>query len=415
MRILILVDSYLPGTKSCAKLIHDLAAEFRGLGHQPVVAAPDHRLTRPSAVSVEDGITVLRVRTDRLKGARRFLRGITEWYLPTAMWRAGRAFFQANPCRLVVYYSPTIFFGPLVRKLKQLWKCPSYLILRDIFPQWAVDAGVLRTGSLTHRFLRHKELQQYQAADVIAVQSPANLQYFREQGLEDKYRLDVLYNWTAVNEREIAQRDDRGRLGLRNKVVFFYGGNIGVAQDMDNIVRLAKDLSDRPDIHFLLVGQGSEVPRLSAKIKRIGLDNILLHPAVEQEQYLGMLSQFDVGLISLDRGLKTHNFPGKMLGYMYFRLPILASINAGNDLKAVLEDARAGFVCLTGQRDQLRQNAVKLAQDAGLREEMGRNARKLLERTFSAERAALQILHGIEERPHDVIDPTSVTPAGLPE
>jgi hypothetical protein len=332
MRILLLVVYYLPSTTSSAKLMSDLAAELQRLGHEVIVVAPDENILTDVETAVENGIQVLRVRTGRIKTASKWVRGFNEARLSDLIWDRGRPFFKDNPCDLIIYYSPTIFFGFLVKRLKKQFGCPSYLILRDLFPQWALDAGILRRG-LVYNYLKCKERQNHEAADIIGVQSPANLLYFR--GLDKKYHLEVLYNWTALEERSILPGDHRKRLGLQGKVVFFYGGNIGIAQDMDNIVRLAVNLQKEPDAYFLLVGEGSEVPRLRAEIASKGLINIAIHPAVGQREYLSMLSEFDVGLISLDHGLKTQNFPGKMLGYMYYSMPMLASINPGNDLKVI--------------------------------------------------------------------------------
>lgn len=391
MKILLIVDCYLPCTKSGAKLMHDLAVEFHHGGHHVIVVTPDNTLTEPRRFTVEEGVTVLRVRTGRIKSATKLIRAINELRLSSTIWKAGKGFFRTHPSDLIVFYSPSLFFGRLVQKLKRLWNCKAYLILRDIFPQWAVDVGVLKEGPID-RFFRSKEKLQYDVADVIGVQSPANLQYFSRDGFEDKYHLEVLYNWTTLKEKNIALRDDRRRLGLQDKVVFFYGGNIGIAQDIDNIVQLAAGVREHPEIHFLLVGSGSEVPRLKAMIKEKQMSNITIHPAVAQEEYLGMLSQFDIGLISLDRQLKTHNFPGKMLGYMYFSMPILACINPGNDLKDLLESSQAGFACIGRQQRQLRAYALKLAGDADLRRRMGQNGRKLLEDKFCVTKTVSQIL-----------------------
>jgi glycosyltransferase involved in cell wall biosynthesis len=391
MRILLLVDCYLPSPKSSAKLIHDLGVELRDQGHEVIVAAPDASLPPARRVTEEDGIRVLRIRTGLIKGAGMVFRAINEARLSAVMWRQGRDFFRDTPCDLVVYYSPTIFFGRLVGRLKKLWGCRSYLILRDIFPQWAVDAHVLRKGSLPYRYFRRKETEQYEVADVIGVQSPANLRYFEERGLADRYRLEVLYHWAPASHGELPETNFRRELGLDGKVVFFYGGNIGVAQDMDNVVRLAERLRDEQDIHFLILGEGSEVPRLQQLIESKALTNISIHGPLDQKRYLAALSEFDIGLITLARGLKTQNFPGKMLGYMYFAMPILASINPENDLQQLLEDHGAGLTCINGDDDKFREFALKLARDPELRRRIGENGRKLL-RTFSSERAATQIL-----------------------
>ena len=371
--------------------MYDLAAEFIRLGHEPIVVAPDENILKDAEITIENGIKVLRVRTGKIKTASRWIRGLNEARLSGIIWKKGRHFFDENPCALIVYYSPTIFFGSLVKRLKKYFACPSYLILRDIFPQWAVDAGVLSQGMI-YKFFKFKERQNYDAADIIGVQSPANLRYFEEKDPDKKYRVEVLFNWTALTEENIQPGAYRDKLGLQGKVVFFYGGNIGVAQDMDNIIRLADNLRDESSAYFLLVGDGSEVPRLKAGIASKGLTNIAIHNAVGQREYLSMLSEFDVGLISLNRGLKTQNFPGKMLGYMYHSIPILASINSGNDLKEILEGQEAGLVCMNGEDDLFTAHARRLVRDEEYRRLLGKNARALLESTFSVSKAAKQIL-----------------------
>jgi len=391
MRILLLVVYYLPSTMSSAKLIHDLATEFHRLGHDPVVVAPDESISDDTEITRDNGIAVLRVRTGKIKTASRVLRGFNEAILSTLIWEKGKRFFKDNPCDLIVYYSPTIFFGSLVQRLKKLYRCPSYLILRDIFPQWAVDAGVLKKG-LAYRYFKLKEFQNYRAADIIGVQSPANLNYFKENDLDRQYQTELLYNWATLKEDNIQPGNYRERMGLQGKVVFFYGGNLGVAQDMDNIIRLAKNIENVQNVHFLLVGDGSEKSRLISNIVSNQITNITIHDAVGQQEYLSMLSEFDVGLISLDRNLRTQNFPGKLLGYMYHSMPILASINPGNDLKDILENNNAGLVYINGEDSLLVSSARRLAGSETLRRQLGLNARALLESTFSVSKAAQQIL-----------------------
>ncbi len=397
MRILLIVDCYLPSTKSSAKLVHDLAVEFHHHGHEVIVTTPDDTLAEPCRVTFINGVKVLRIRAGQIKGANKIIRAVNELRLSSVIWKTGRYFFRNNQCDIIVFYSPSIFFGRLVQKLKKLWNCKAYLILRDIFPQWAVDAGILKDAGLICRFFRAKERQQYAAADVIGVQSPANLEYFEEYEFKQEPQLEVLYNWTKINQRNAAGINERQRLGLQDKIVFFFGGNIGVAQDMDNIIRLAKSLRPHTDIHFLLIGDGSEVLRLKNLIWRDGLNNVSILPSMPQDQYHNMLSQFDIGLISLAANLKTHNFPGKMLGYMNSAMPILASVNQGNDLKHMLEEANAGLVCINGDDSEFYNNAIRLAKDGAFRAETGYNARVLLDKKFSVASTALQILSHVKK------------------
>jgi len=333
------------------------------------------------------------------------LRAIREARLSQAIWRRTRQFLLANPADLILFYSPTIFFGKLVRLLKERWKCPAYLILRDIFPQWTVDAGILRKG-LIWRYFRGKEIAQYAVADFIGVESPANLAYFAREFPKKQYRLQVLYNWANPDGRELPSTGYRERLFLHDKIVFLYGGNLGVAQDLDNIIRLAKRLAPHQHIHFLLVGEGSEVPRLEKMIVAHNLSNIQILPAVSHPQYMSMLSEADVGLISLDGRLKTHNVPGKLLGYMNCGKPVLASINPGNDLFEMVEKNQAGFCLLNGDDDGLGAAAVMLANSPELRNTMGANSRKLLDRLFSVDAAVQQIVENFEARANQVNEST---------
>ncbi|MEN6320687.1 MAG: glycosyltransferase family 4 protein [Syntrophaceae bacterium] len=391
MRILLLVVYYLPSTMSSAKLMHDLAVELYRQGHEPVVLAPDENINSDCEISNEDNIEIVRIKTGRIKSAPKIFRAVNEIRLSKVLWTKGEKYLKKNKFDLIVYYSPTIFFGAFVKQAKSYYGCPSYLILRDIFPKWALDAGVIKEG-LIYRYFQRKEIQQYDVADVIGVQSPANLSYFSEDEALTKYNIEVLYNWTMLEERNIPVSHYREKFGLNGRIVFFYGGNIGVAQDIDNIVRLAESLRNETKAHFLLVGDGSEFDRLKSIIAEKNLSNMMIHESVDQEQYLAMLSEFDIGLISLDKKLKTQNLPGKMLGYMYHSLPSLASINPGNDLKEIFEKYEAGLVSINGEDRIFHDNAVRLLQDEPLRRQMGRNARSLLEDTFSAEKAARQVL-----------------------
>ena len=390
MRILLLVDCYFPYSKSSATQMHDMAMELRRQNHEVVVLTPSDRISRTVEIEPEQGVRVIRVRTGKIKGASRVFRALEEARLSSLMWRRAKQFLLQNPADAIVFYSPSIFWGALVRRLKSIWGCPAYLILRDIFPAWAVDAGLLNNGPI-YRFFRKKEIEQYDVADRIGVQSPANLAYFAREFSSRRYRLEVLYNWMRLHEEDLPQTNYREQLGLQGKVVFLYGGNLGVAQDIDNIVRLALRLADSRHVRLVLVGEGSEVPRLKKFIAERQTDNIHLLPAVSHREYLSMLSEFDVGILSLDRRLKTHNVPGKLLGYMYWGMPILASINSGNDLFEILEREQAGLCFLNGDDDGFCAAALRLANDPELRAGMGRNSRKLLERLFSVESAARQV------------------------
>src|SRR5579863_6541326 len=133
MRILIIVDCYFPSTKSSAKLVHDLGVEFHSRGHEVMVLAPSETVRNKVEVRSEDGLRVVRVRTGKIKGANLVARAWQEVRLSRSLWKGAHDLLTSNPCDLIVYYSPSIFFGALVARLKKMWHCPAYLVLRDIF------------------------------------------------------------------------------------------------------------------------------------------------------------------------------------------------------------------------------------------------------------------------------------------
>ena len=165
---------------------------------------------------------------------------------------------------------------------------------------------------------------------------------------------------------------------------------------MMNIVRLAVNMRDEEQAHFVLVGAGDEVELVENAIKEYALTNMTLLPAVSQEEFKQMQAEFDIGLFSLHHDHVTHNFPGKLLGYMVQSMPILGSINPGNDLKETVEKASAGLVTDNGDDERLLENALKLLHDDDYRKTMGEKSKQLLHDTFSVEAAAKQILKSAE-------------------
>jgi glycosyltransferase involved in cell wall biosynthesis len=398
MKICLIIDDYLPASiKVGAKMMHELAKEFVALGHDVIVITPTLKLVDSEnknpgyEIDVIDEVKVFRFLSGEIKNVSKIKRAINETLLSYRAWKSGKQFFKNNPYDLIVYYSPSIFWGVLVHRLKKLWGCPSYLIVRDFFPQWVIDNGMLSAKSPITYYFRIFEWLSYRAADTIGIQSPKNLAWFSKI-CPIKRPLDLLYNWAANEPVPSGDSHYRKELGLENKVVYFYGGNIGHAQDMMNIVRLANSMRSEADAHFVLVGAGDEFDLVQDSITKLNLANMTLLPPVTQEEFKLMLAEFDVGLFSLHHDHSTHNFPGKLLGYMVQEKPILGSINPDNDLKDIVEEYKAGLITVNGDDAGLFRNALTLLHDINLRKTMGINAKQLLADVFSVQAAAHQIL-----------------------
>ena len=400
MKLALLPDEYLPnGTRVHAKMFHELAHELKNQGHKPIIITPGDPEQCTSLIEeVYDGIEVWRFRTGRTRGVGKLKRAFNESLLSINAWRAIKDKILEEPFDACINYSPTIFFGPLARKLKS-HGAYIYLILRDMFPQWVIDQGMIREGSVIARYFRFFERLNYQVSDCIGVMSVANLRLFNKlhPGYEN---VKVLMNWadTKPLDRTLIKSNWREEWGLADKIVFFYGGNIGHAQDMTNLLRLAKNMITEPKAHFLFVGQGDEVDLIHRLKDEWQLDNVTIKPSVSQEVYRELLTQIDIGLFSLSRKHTAHNFPGKLLGYMTESLPILGSVNKGNDVIDLINNNNAGQVFENGQDDELFNAANSLLSSKSLRKNNGINSRKLLEEFFSVESIVSQILNQINLR-----------------
>jgi glycosyltransferase involved in cell wall biosynthesis len=393
MKLALIIDDYLPhSTRVGAKMFHELSIELIRRGHQVTVITPDFRNAGLITTEELDGVAVWRFKSGPIKDVGRISRAINESLLSIRAWRAIKKSVKPDTFDGVIYYSPSIFWGGLVKKIKQRCHCPSYLVLRDLFPQWVIDAGMLREGSIFEKYFRLFENFSYKQADRIGLMSERNLEIFQ---IDNKgFPCEVLRNWADVTEN-CHVRDDqfswRKKLNLNDKVIFFYGGNIGHAQDMANLMRLARDMQTHHDAHFLFVGQGDEVELIINLAHEWKLANFTYLPSVSQTEFKLILSEVDIGLFSLSSRHTAHNFPGKLLGYMVQSLPILGSVNVGNDLLDIVNAHRAGFIHINGEDDKLLASAQRLCADKSLRILLGKNAYTLLENQFSVVSAAQNI------------------------
>ncbi|MBS9461260.1 glycosyltransferase family 4 protein [Flagellimonas sp. 389] len=395
MKILIIVDDYLPDSiKIAAKMMHELALQFIKEGNEVSVLTPGKKVKELKPIN---HLSIHRFRSGKIKNTSKLRRVVNESLLS---FRAYLYYFfrlRNKKQDLIIYYSPSIFFGPLVQAMKKHWGCPSYLILRDFFPQWAIDQNIIKEGSAITRYFRFFERLNYQAADFIALQSPNNLEWFYKNVNSNK-TLGVLYNWTNEFKDKgplKSKIDYRAKLKLTEKVVFFYGGNMGKSQDMMNLVRLAQNMQKYPSSHFVFVGLGDEVELVKKAIIDNELSNVNYLGAVVQNEYDKMLSDFDVGLFSLHKLHSSHNFPGKLLGYMANEMPILGSVNPGNDLQEIVQKSGAGFITLNGKDKELLNNAIELLNNETIRMKMGKNGMKLIKSKFSTKNATKKILEDI--------------------
>ncbi|MBB1411671.1 glycosyltransferase family 4 protein [Pseudoalteromonas sp. SG44-17] len=394
MKLALIIDDYLPdSTRVGAKMFHELALELIKSGSDVTVITPAVGQAQKFIEQSIEGVKVWRFSSGPIKDVGKVARALNETLLSFRAWSAIRNHVFEDTFDGVIYYSPSIFFSGLVNNIKQRCNCNSYLVLRDLFPQWVIDAGMIKQGSLIARYFKCFEQRSYQAANTIGLMSEKNLEVFKQSN-GPQYPTEILRNWADTTPVNISTNLNsiRKQLKLENKVIYFYGGNIGHAQDMANLMRLAKSMQHCSQAHFLFIGQGDEVELINQLAKQWQLTNYTYLPSVNQNEFKHILASIDVGLFSLSAKHTAHNFPGKLLGYMVQSLPILGSVNSGNDLQALVNSNKAGFISENGDDEKLLKNALALYENPSLRKQLGHGAYELLKNEFAVTSIAANIV-----------------------
>jgi glycosyltransferase involved in cell wall biosynthesis len=394
MRIVLVADTFPPMRTSGAVQLRDLTREWVHQGHDLTVLLPSPEQTEAWVLDEVEGARVLRLKAPKVKDVGYFRRTLAELYMPFAMYLN----FRKSPHSRerwdgVVWYSPSIFHGPLVRALKNSSGCKSYLILRDIFPEWARDLGLVSNG-LVYWCLNQVARFQYSVADTIGVQSAANLVFLEWWGRRPGKTLQVLENWLGESEETPCPIRLESQLGPDCKALV-YAGNMGIAQGMDTLLGVAAAFAHRPDVAFVLVGRGSEASRLREAAASRDLANVFFHEEIDPDAIPDLYRQCVGGIVLLDPRHRTHNTPGKFLTYMQNGLPVIAAVNRGNDLMDVIGDARVGQVCEAGDLAAFIEAAEVFLREYEVDSERPARCRRLFEDRYTARQAAGQIVSAL--------------------
>lgn len=411
-RIALVADVFPPLRSSGAVQMRDLAQEFARQGYQTTVMIPAPELDTDWRVEYWEGVQVLRLKAPQTKDVGYVRRTLGEFLMPFFMLRNLKKSALANiRWDGVVWYSPTIFLGPVASFLKKASCCRAYLIVRDIFPEWAVDMGIMRRG-LPYYFFKIVERYQYSVANVIGVQTPGNVVYLDAWARKPGREVEVLQNWLA--ESPVKGCSIRvAQTGLAGRKIFVYAGNMGIAQGMGLMLDLAERLRARDDIGFLFVGRGTDARRLRDDAQARELDNVAFFDEIDPSEVAGLYEQCHVGLVALDPRHKTHNIPGKFLSYMQAGLPVLASINPGNDLAALIEAEAVGKVSTASCVDTLEGLAQALADEVGTDKELAARCKALARRLFAPGAAVTQILHAVQVQGRQFVDVPERKPSAV--
>ena len=333
----------------------DLLRYFRDAGHSVYTISPyEKRTGLQTAYEEKNGIHMLHVRTGNVTGMVSLIeKGLAQLSIEPIFIKAIKKYYSNVKFDLVMYSTPPITFCNAIEYIKRRDNAKTYLLLKDIFPQNAVDIGMMSKSGIKghlYKFFRNKEKKLYGLSDYIGCMSPANVEYVKQNNPEiDNYRVEVCPNCIEVVDKSINAEDRRS---IRKKYdiplekrVFVYGGNLGKPQGIDFLIECLHSQENSKDNYFLIVGDGTEYGKIEEFVKSSNQNNIRLMKRLPQEDYDTMVGACDVGMIFLDHRFTIPNFPSRVLSYMQAKIPVLACTDPNTDIGKIIEEAGFGSWC----------------------------------------------------------------------
>ncbi|MEA4894593.1 MAG: glycosyltransferase family 4 protein [Oscillospiraceae bacterium] len=376
----------------------DLMLTFIKNGHRPYVVSPyEKRLAQETKLFEFSDHAILKVKVGNMSNVSPIEKGLSTISLAHQFNAAINKHFFGIRFDLILYSTPPITLECVVKRQKSRRHTHTCLLLKDIFPQNAVDLGMMHEGGLLHRYFLRKEKKLYALSDHIGCMSPANADYLLKHNPEvASEKVCVFPNSIIPKEiikTESGKREQRKKYGIpRNAIVFIYGGNMGKPQDIPFIIECLRYTASIKNCFFVLCGTGSEYPLLEEYVGAEAPANVLLINGLPKTEYDALLKACDVGLLFLDHRFTIPNFPSRMLSYMEQSMPILACTDPNTDVGRVITGGGFGWWCESSDPAEFKMLCEEVAATSEKLTEIGAAGRRYLEDFYSADGCCRMIL-----------------------
>jgi len=335
----------------------DLMRKFRDEGHLVHIISPiERRFGKDTHVIDTDGVKILKVKTLNIQKTNVVEKGIGTLLIEKQYQSAIKNHLGNVRFDLILYSTPPITFTNVVRYMKKRNpQAISYLLLKDIFPQNAVDIGMFSEKSVFNWYFRRKEISLYKNSDYIGCMSPANVEYLlKHNSFVDKNRAEVAPNAHELIERKMEDgQEEAERYYIRKKYdlptdkpIFIYGGNLGKPQGIDYLIKCLDANKERQDCYFVLVGNGTEYNKLDTWVQvQNSKNSVKLMQRLPVEDYDILVRSCDVGLIFLDHRFTIPNYPSRLLSYLENKMPVVCATDVNTDIGKIAEKNGYGYWC----------------------------------------------------------------------
>ena len=410
----------------------DLMRKFRDEGHIVyIVTATERRFGKETSLVESHGVKILNVKTLNVQKTNIVEKGIGTLLIERQFKAAIKKYLGGVKFDLITYSTPPITFTNVVKYLKK--ENPgalSYLQLKDIFPQNAVDVGMLqgmpvqgswfkvhgwvaRAKYQLYKYFRKKEKKLYAFSDYIGCMSPANVEFVLKHNPEvETSRVEVAPNSvelktntddTNLTDKELREKNERYYIRKKynlptDKPIFIYGGNLGKPQGIDYLMKCLDANKKRKDCYFVVVGTGTEYSRLEAwyndNVDLYDNFNVKLMKGLPKVEYDMLVRSCDVGLIFLDYRFTIPNYPSRLLSYLENKMPVICATDVNTDIGRIAEENGYGYWCESVKPEDFTALVDKmLASD---RKAMGERGYEFLKKNYLVEHTYNAIMRHFE-------------------
>jgi glycosyltransferase involved in cell wall biosynthesis len=370
----------------------DLMQEFVRNGHKVFIACSNEkRNNMKTALREDEGINVLRILTGNITGnVNLFEKGISTVALENKFIKAIKAFYYNIKFDLILYSTPPITLVHAVEYFKKRDNANTYLLLKDIFPQNAVDIGLLKNRSILHRYFRNKEKNLYDLSDFIGCMSQANVDYVLQNNhYVNSQKVEECPNSIALKD---LNRSANNMIKEKYKIpkhstTFIYGGNLGRPQGIDFVVECLKKNINQSDRFFIICGKGTDYNKLEKLCLEYSPTNVLLINGLPKKEYNELVKSCDVGLIFLDHRFTIPNFPSRLLSYMEYAMPIFACTDKNTDVGEVITRGDFGWWCESNNSDEFKKIIDLICSSKDDLKIYGENASAYLKNNYTVKKS----------------------------
>ena len=362
----------------------DLIQELTNFGDKITVVSIDNSL-KPFQIKkvTQKNIDLICIGSFKLYNVSFFRKGLAILSLPFFM-KKGLKKLDISKFDLILYETPPITWAGIVSQLKKKNNTKSFLMLKDIFPQNAVDIGLIKKESFIFKYFKKKEKLLYEVSDCIGCMSKGNMDY-------------VLKNNSEILKEKVCyfpntKKDTgSGKINFnKEKLQFIYGGNMGLPQGVLSIVSAISYFKNDEDIEFIFVGKGTEWNKISEYFR--DQKNVKVLESLPREEYESLLSSCDAGFIFLDSRFTIPNYPSRTLAYLEKGIPIIAATDKNTDIKDLIVNNKVGLWSCSDDINSLIENIKVMKENKEKRRVFSKNARELFLKEFQVEKS-VNLLH----------------------